>query len=173
MSQINVNTIASTSGTTLFDGVSVDQWRLHTNFSTNTATVTGWERPDDGYNAYVNGWTESSGIFSPSVTGLYQIHVFFMSQALQAGDGSHGLQLQISTDSGGNYDAAAIGYNGEANGAVNNGASFMYNANVTSSNLSTFRLKLITSSMASGTFIQGNQDQNWTAITLTKVAPAQ
>ena len=56
-------TIGSSGDVTISETV-IDSWRLTANFTTNAATITGWERPDDGFHAYINGLTESSGVFS-------------------------------------------------------------------------------------------------------------
>ena len=54
---------------------SVDFWRLSANYTSSGTDITGWERPDDGYNASVNGLTVSSGVFTFTKTGLYNFYV--------------------------------------------------------------------------------------------------
>ena len=68
-STLKVNEIQNRDGTrTILDNTPcVDLWRLSADFTTNGATITGWERPDDGYNAFINGLTESSGVFTFTV----------------------------------------------------------------------------------------------------------
>ena len=54
----------------------LDQWRLNTNFTSNSATInSGWERPDHtGHGRIGTGMTESSGIFSFPSTGIWLVH---------------------------------------------------------------------------------------------------
>ena len=69
MSKILVNELAHTNDTTALtvdtagdltmSQASVDFWRLTANDSSSGTDITAWERPDDGYNGYVNGLTVS------------------------------------------------------------------------------------------------------------------
>jgi len=169
---IKVDQIQDTAGTVLMDNEpSIDMWRLTANFSTNSAIITGWERPDDGYQATVNGFTESSGVFTFTKTGLYQISFNFNSQNASASDSSFGVNGEISTDGGSSFDSAAIAYSGDTDIGSNNSAGFVIHVNVT--NPSNTQLRFKTNSMASGTFISGDTDQNYTHFSSIKVAPAQ
>ena len=150
----------------------IDQWRLSANFGTNDSVInTGWERPDDGYNASVNGLTESSGVFTFTKTGLYKIDMSVQGQNTTSGDGSFGVAAYVSVNSGGAYDQIAVAYNGDTDTGANNGASFQFMVNVT--DISTFRIKFIADSLASGTHISGNTDVNYTCFSSIKLAPAQ
>lgn len=179
-SVIKVDTIQSSGGTTgltidsggdvTVSEMSCDQWRLTANFDTTNTTLTGWERPDDSYSSYINGLSESSGVFTFSKTGLYMVYCHFMAQAV-SNDGSMGLELRVSTDSGSTYDAAALSYVGDTDTGNNNGTAFHYLLNVTDA--STFRVLLETKSLTTGSFILGNTTANLTAITFVKLAPAQ
>jgi len=170
-SVLKVDAIQNTSGTTLMDAdLSIDIWRLTANFSTNSATITGWERPDDGYQATVNGLTESSGVFTFTKTGLYQVSLNFNSQNT-SNDGSMGINGQVSTNGGSSFDNAAIAYNGDTDTGANNSAGFVFHVNVTDP--SNTQIKFVTNSLASGSFISGDTDQNWTHFSSVKVAPAQ
>ena len=172
MSTLKVNTIQDTSGSTILDSdPSVDLWRLTANFSTNAATITGWERADDAYQASVNGLTESSGVFTFTKTGLYQVNFFFNSQNASTADGAHGVIGYVSTNGGSSYDDAGVAYNGDIDTGINNSAGFLFHVNVT--NASNTKLKFDTSSLASGTFISGDTNQNYTAFSCIKIAPAQ
>ena len=171
-SDLNVDTIKNTSGTTLMDAdLSIDIWRLTANFSTNAATITGWERPDDGYQATVNGLSESSGVFTFTKTGLYQISFNFTAQNGSSTDGSMGVIAYVSTNGGSSYDDAALAYSGDVDQGTNNSAGFVFHVNVT--NASNTKIKFDTSSLASGTFIGGDTNQNYTHFSSIKVAPAQ
>jgi len=160
-----------TAGDVTMSQASVDFWRLTANFSTDAADITGWERPDDGYNAYINGLSESSGVFTFTKTGLYKFDFVVQAQNASGGDGSFGVVGYVSTNSGSSYDQAALAYNGEIDTGTNNGASFQMLINVT--DIGTFRVKFQASSLSSGTFISGNTDYNFTHFSCIKLAPAQ
>lgn len=151
---------------------SVDFWRMNAHDSSSGTDITAWERPDDGYYASVNGLTVSSGVFSFTKTGLYKFDVCVLAQNVSSADTSFGVTARVSTNSGGAYDLAATAYNGSADsGDGNNGASMQFMVNVTDT--STFRVKFITDSLASGTYIAGDTDQNMTCFSCIKLAPAQ
>ena len=181
MSKILVNELAHTNDTTALtvdtagdltmSQASVDFWRLTANDSSSGTDITAWERPDDGYNGYVNGLTVSSGIFSFTKTGLYKFDVVVQGQNTTTADGSFGVTGRVSTNSGGAYDIAAVAYNGDTDTGGNNGASMQFMVNVTDT--STFRVKFITDSLASGTHISGSSTQNYTCFSCIKLAPAQ
>jgi len=151
---------------------SVDFWRMSAHDSSSGTTITAWERPDDGYNGYINGLSVSSGVFSFTKTGLYKFDVCVQAQNVSSADTSFGVTSRVSTNSGGAYDIAAVCYNGSADsGDGNNGASMQFMVNVT--DISTFRVKFITDSLSSGTYISGESTQNWTCFSCIKLAPAQ
>ena len=140
------------------------------NFSTSGVTLTGWERPDDGVGSYINGLTESSGVFTFTKTGLYKVDCHFMAQGGSV-DGSMGVSLEVSTDSGSSYSLVSYSYVGDTDTGNNNGSAFMYLLNVT--NTSTFRVRFKTLSLASGSYILGATSNNVTAAYFVKLAPAQ
>ena len=150
---------------------SVDFWRLSANYTSSGTDITGWERPDDGYNASVNGLTVSSGVFTFTKTGLYKFDVVVQGQNETTADGSFGVTGRVSTNSGGAYDIAGVAYNGDTDTGANNGASFQFMVNVT--DISTFRVKFMADSLASGTHISGSSTQNYTCFSSIKLAPAQ
>ena len=151
---------------------SVDFWRLNAHDSSSGTDITAWERPDDSYYASVNGLTVSSGVFSFTKTGLYKFDVVVQGQNVSSADSSFGVTARVSTNSGGAYDIAAVAYNGSADaGDGNNGASMQFMVNVTDT--STFRVKFMTDSLSSGTYISGDTDQNYTCFSCIKLAPAQ
>jgi hypothetical protein len=169
---IKVDQIQDTAGTVLMDNEPVvDLWRLTAAFGTNAVPLTGWERPDDGYGAYINGLTESSGTFTFSKTGLYQVTCRFHAQNTSSSDNSFGLVMQVSTDGGSTYDWTSIGYCGETVAGTNNGSTLVAHLNVT--DISAFKLQLITNSMSAGTLIAGSTTYNYTSVAFLKLAPAQ
>jgi len=178
---LKVDSIQNAAGTTAItinnsgeiteSQASVDFWRLSANDSSSGTDITAWERPDDGYNGYVNGLSVSSGVFSFTKTGLYKFDVVVQGQNTTTADGSFGVTGRVSTNSGGAYDIAAVAYNGDTDTGGNNGASMQFMVNVTDT--STFRVKFITDSLASGTHISGSSTQNYTCFSCIKLAPAQ
>lgn len=158
------------SGDVTISQASVDFWRLTANFASN-ATITGWARPDDGFNASINGVTESSGVFTFTKTGLYLINVAVWGQNSTTADGSFGAQLKVSNNNGSSYDALAVTYSGDSDTGSNNGSSMQGLINVT--NISTFKFLIEATSLASGTTIRGATDQNYTHFSSIKLAPAQ
>ena len=171
-SVLKVDAIQNTSGDSLMDAdLSIDIWRLTANFSTNAATITGWERPDDGYQATINGLSESSGVFTFTKTGLYQISMSFNANNASGADGSMGVIAYVSTNGGSSYDDAALAYSGDVDQGTNNSAGFVFHVNVT--NASNTKIKFDTNSLASGSVISGDTNQNFTHFSSIKVAPAQ
>jgi hypothetical protein len=160
-----------TAGDVTMSQASVDFWRLTAHFSTDAADITGWERPDDGYNAYINGLSESSGVFTFTKTGLYKFDFVVQAQNGTSGDGSFGVVGFVSTNSGSGYDQASLAYCGETVAGTNNGASFQMMVNVT--DIATFRVKFQSTSLSSGTFISGHSDYNFTCFSCIKLASAQ
>ena len=181
MSKILVNELAHTNNTTAItvsssgdlrmSQASVDLWRLAANFTTSGADITGWERPDDGYNAAVNGLTESSGIFTFTKTGLYKIDMSVLAQNASGGDSSFGVIAFVSSNSGGAWDQAALTYSGDTDTGSNNSSNLQFVVNVT--DISTYRIKFLADSLSTGTYISGVSTYNSTCFSCIKFAPAQ
>ena len=78
MSTLRVNTIQEADGTAFPfpQGLGVaDQWRMTSNFTSNSSFITSnWERVDtNGFGQLGSGMTESSGVFTFPSTGIYRI----------------------------------------------------------------------------------------------------
>ena len=178
-STLKVNTIQNAAGNTnFFDGSpSFDLWRLTANFSTNNATLTGWERPDTpaGIITNLNGLSETSsnsGIFTFPSTGIYHITIHVNGVQSSGADTSMGASIMISTNSGGSFDRATLIYAaGDTDAGSNNGSSGTAFFAVT--NTSTFQLKFVSESLSSGSFLGGNTGYNYTTFTSIKLAPIQ
>src|SRR5210317_660466 len=166
-----VNSSLSVNGTSISLGASgtisagiteADGFRLTADFSTNSATVTGFERIDDAtFSKIGTGMTESSGVFTFPTTGLYMVTANCTFQT-NSPDLFSAVIGQVSTDSGSNYDnvfRAIFGYEGP-NTSFNTNSQSSY-VNVT--NASTFRMKFTTDSFGSGTNINGNTNENFSA----------
>ncbi len=148
--------------------IELDQFRLASNFATNTATITGFERVDDAtFSKLGTGMSESSGVFTFPSTGLW---VVFGCFDLSSGSSDTvGYQAEVSSDSGSSYDSVAIAYSGHGSG---NGSGVTLSVvNVT--NASNFRFQTKTISLASGSSVQGNTDETRSSLLFIRIADAQ
>ena len=161
-------TIDSSGRVTMPNTVQIDNWRLTANFTTNSATVTGWEQPDNATSATVGAsMSESSGIFTFPNTGLWKVTGCIMT-SLVSGDISGGVFYQVSSDSGSNYDIIAGSF--EARDATQVSYNQML-INVTDA--STFRFKLVTNSITSGGNVTGATDKNYTNLMFERITDSQ
>ena len=151
----------------------IDMWRLTTNFDTNAATITGWERPDDASSGRIGtGMTESSGVFTFPSTGVYLVTTHFRVAKLGAGDATLGYLIAVSTDGGSSNDTVATGYEGDqSSSTVNQNASIQALVNVT--NASNFQVFFQTTSMANSSRINGNSNENQSIVTFERKGPSQ
>jgi hypothetical protein len=151
----------------------LDQWRLNTTFTSHGATInTGWERPDDATHGRIGtGMTESSGIFTFPSTGLWMVTV--CARMYVAGsDGTVGVALKVSSDGGSSTDTVGSAYEGDtSSNDLNAQATCIALINVT--NISNFQFSLLTISVASGSGIVGDTDENATHITFERKGPSQ
>jgi hypothetical protein len=149
--------------------VVVDQYRLTASFTTDSATVTGWEQNDDSsFSNLGTSMTEASGIFTFPSAGLYLIF-YFGNGTNGSGDNTMSVQTQISTDSGSTYDLVA----GAISGSAGQNYSVSSEAIVNVTDASTFRCRFFTNSMASGTAVYGDTNYNRTAVTFIRLADSQ
>lgn len=147
--------------------VQIDIWRLAATQSTN-ADLTGWERPDHATSGYAGtGMTESSGVFTFPNTGLWKVSGCFLITAA-SGDTSAGLVTQVSTDSGSSFATTGGCFESQHQ---NTSAAFQTMINVT--NASTFRFKLVTSGLDSGSSIGGNTDRDYSTLIFERITDAQ
>ena len=177
-SVIRVDNIQNSSGTaalsidssgrvTMANTVEIDIWRLHTSFTTN-ADITGWERPDHATSGYAGtGMTESSGVFTFPSTGLWKVSGCFLITAV-SGDTSAGLVTQVSTDSGSSFATTGGCFESQHQ---NTSAAFQTMINVT--NASTFRFKLVTSGLDSGSSIGGNTSRDYSTLIFERITDSQ
>ena len=138
--------------------------------SGNTGTVlTNWEEVDTEYSAIGSVWSQSSGIFSTTTTGIY----LCMFQQILTGSVSSGdafdPNVQISTDSGSNYTTRAHGWAYATNSQVDAaGNQFMFDV----TDASTFRLRMRqsdTNDTAPQSTIEGSTSENATHIMLIRL----
>ena len=147
----------------------LEQWRLTTSEASNDAVVDNWELSDDASSSRINaGMTQSSGVFTFPSTGLWLVTV--QAAIYIDSDGSAGVFLQVSSDSGSNYDHVGLIYEGSDSAANQSGAM---SALVNVTNASVFRFQLKTSSLSSGSNITGESNYNRTVITFERKGPSQ
>jgi|TARA_A100001035_G_scaffold75186_1_gene57756 hypothetical protein len=76
--------------------------------SGSTGTVlTNWEESDTDYQSIGSNWSQSSGIFSCSATGIYLCTFSMVIGAHTGSEDMYDPNVQISTDSGSNYNTRA------------------------------------------------------------------
>ena len=161
-------TIDSSGRVTMANTTQIDMWRLTANFSTNSATVTGWEQPDDTYSAVAGtSMSESSGVFTFPNTGLWRIGMAIQF-SLVSGDTSAGVNLDISTNSGSSYDGSAASF--ESYGSSGSGFN---HALVNVTDASTFRVKLTTSGLNTSSVLVGSSTKNQTTLMFERITDAQ
>jgi len=170
-------TVAATSYTgdgsslTGVNAISVaQQFRLASNQagSSSAGTVlTNWEESDTDYQRIGSGaWSQSSGVFSCSVTGIYLCQWTLVVSDTSTGD-AYDPNIQISTDSGSNWDIRSRSWAHVASSSGVNRDSPQNQFIFDVSNTSTFRLRYRQSNdndLASGTTIAGSSSENLTNI---------
>jgi len=138
--------------------------------SGSTGTVlTNWEEVDTEYSAIGSVWSQSSGVFSASTTGIY----LCMFQEILTGSVSTGdafdPNVQISTNSGGAYTTRAHGWAFATNGQVDAaGNQFMFDV----TNTGTFRLRMRESDsndVSGSSTIEGSTNENATHICFVRL----
>ena len=183
-SVIKVDNIQSSGGTAALsidssgqvsmpNTVEIDAWRLTSNFTTDAATISGWERTDDATFAYAGtGMTESSGVFTFPKTGLYkvtpQVEIITSSS-----DTVVNVYVYVSSDSGSNYDLRGLLEVRGTNSDPNGGSAMTRCILVNVTNASTFRFRLETESLGSGSNIAGNTDYDRTSIMFERITDSQ
>ena len=147
------------------------QFRLAANESGSSSAgtvLTNWQNTMTTYEAIGSNWSQSSGIFSCSATGIYLCMWTLVVSDTSTGD-AYDPNIQISTDSGSNYTTRsrswahiqASGSSGTNRDSPQN--QFMFDV----TNTSTFRLRFRQSQandLASGTTIAGSTSENLTNI---------
>ena len=134
--------------------------------SASTGTVlTNWEESDTDYQRVgSSAWSQSSGIFSCSATGIYLCQWTFVVSTSTGGD-AYDPNIQISTDSGSNYNTRSRSWAHIAAGEPRDSPQNQFIFDV--ANTSTFRLRYRESQsndMATGTTIAGSSSENLTNI---------
>ena len=134
--------------------------------SSSAGTVlTNWEEVDTDYQAIGSNWSQSSGVFSCSATGIYVCFWSLVVYNTNTGD-AYDPNIQISTNSGSNYTTRSRAWAQVSTGTVDRAHvqnQFLFDV----SNTSTFRLRYRQSEdndLASGTGIGGGSAETQTNI---------
>ena len=131
----------------------------------NGTVLTNWQDTMTTYTAIGSNWSQSSGIFSCSATGIYLCHWCFVVSDTSTGD-AFDPNIQISTNSGGAYTTRSRSWAHIQNTSTPRDSpanSFMFDV----TNTSTFRLRFrqsATNNIATGTTIAGSTSENLTNI---------
>ena len=135
--------------------------------SSSAGTVlTNWEEVDTDYQAIGSNWSQSSGVFSCSATGIYVCFWSLVVNATNTGD-AYDPNIQISTDSGSSYNTRSRAWAQVDNANAINRAHVQNQFLFDVSNTSTFRLRYRqsqTNDIASGTTIGGGTNDTFTNI---------
>jgi len=155
------------------EGISVaQQFRLagdQSGSASNGAILTNWEENDTDYQGIGSAWSQSSGVFSTTSTGIYLCHWTIVTYGSSSGD-AYDPNIQISTDSGSNYSVRSQVWNHSDSTSQNrsSGNTLIFDV----PNASNFRLRFReseTNDIASGTTIKGANDKNYTQITFVRL----
>ena len=144
-SNTRVITLPDTGNITVPDtnGITVaQQFRLLADQSGSASAgtvLTNWEESDTDYQRVgSSAWSQSSGIFSCSATGIYLCQWTFVVSTSSGGD-AYDPNIQISTDSGSNYNTRSRSWAHIAAGEPRDSPQNQFIFDV--ANTSTFRLR--------------------------------
>ena len=138
--------------------------------SGSTETVlTNWGENNTDYQAIGSAWSQSSGIFSCSSTGIY-LCTFQMVILGASGNDAYDPSVDISTDSGSNYNtrATAWEYVSTSDTGASCGTTFMFDV----ATAGTFRLKFKQSDandVGTTSTIKGDASQSETNIVFVRL----
>ena len=131
------------SGNLSFGGSGItvaQQFRLAADQSGSASTgtvLTNWQATMTTYEAIGSAWSQSSGVFSCSATGIYLCQWTFVVSTSSGGD-AYDPNIQISTDSGSNYNTRSRSWAHIAAGEPRDSPQNQFIFDV--ANTSTFRL---------------------------------
>tara|TARA_B100001939_G_scaffold311391_1_gene293910 strand:+ start:995 stop:1558 length:564 start_codon:yes stop_codon:yes gene_type:complete len=161
------DTVKVASGVTNNVGIGMaDQWRLTSDVTSDGDITSNLERVDTtGFGQLGTGMTESSGIFTFPSTGIY----FVMVNAGFRGnsENSMDLALRVTTDNS-SYNTIALARDGQRNGTDTNAAASCSTL-IDVTDTSNVKVKFQSNSIASGSKIVGNTDQNITSFLFVRL----
>ena len=166
---LSSTTLTVTDGTPF---ISAQQFRLAANQagSGSAGTVfTNFEEADTDYQAIGSAWSQSSGVFSCSVTGVYMCSWTVVING--SADDRYDPSVEISVNSGGAYSTRSLAWgHSEPTHPLDNtlGNTFLFDV----SNASAFRLQFkqsTTNDINGSTTIVGNTGYSATQITFIRI----
>ena len=163
-SSIPVANLDSAVGITM-----ADQFRLTTDLTGSANPITSnLARVDEAtFSGIGTGMSESSGIFTFPSTGIYLIHYSIVVYISSTSDYCRGF-IQVSNDSGVNYDAAAVAYASAASTGTpfNSGSTqFIFDVTDTTTHKVCFRILQANASNE----VRGLSTQNATFMTFIRL----
>ena len=140
-----------------------DMYRLTTNVTSDTGTVTNWERVDDAsYGKIGTGITESSGLFSFPATGIYAVRCMAMINPTDDNDSVLWNSFVTNGDDSSNDLVAETVASDPSSTAC---SEFFVDVTSTSG----VKVKFGVGSLSGGGFISGNTSANNTAVTFVRL----
>ena len=148
-----------------------DQWRLSENETIASAgeVVTDWERPTEtGTGTYITGMSHSSGVFTFPKSGIYRVQftcTFYHSDNKRY----VGIQMYISTNSGGSFSEIAKNYTSiyeNDSNAYATGTTTMY---LDIQDASTYRVRFACNAQNDVT-LYGANDETRTTVLFERIA---
>ena len=170
-------TIDGGTGIILHNGVEIasdkmyEQWRLSENETIASAgeVVTDWERPTEtGTGTYITGMSHSSGVFTFPKSGIYRVQftcTFYHSDNKRY----VGIQMYISTNSGGSFSEIAKNYTSiyeNDSNAYATGTTTMY---LDIQDASTYRVRFACNAQNDVT-LYGANDETRTTVLFERIA---
>ena len=144
-----------------------DQWRMNSGYSYNSGTLEhNWERNDTDFTLIGSGMSESSGIWTFPVTGIYQVNIHFGMYKANANVRYMGGYIYTTTDNA-NFNARADGYGSvtsSANSYTNLDLSLIFDVTDTS----THKVRFNADAEVSVTY-DGHSSRNRTFATFIKL----
>jgi len=155
------------------EGISVaQQFRLagdQSGSGSGGTVFTNWEQSDTDYQAISSAWSQSSGVFSTTATGIYLCNWTVVLTSASSGD-AFDPNVEISTDSGSSYSIRSRAWGHIDSGIANTNVSTSFIFDV--SNTSTFRLRFKQSQdndIGTTSTIKGGTNENYTQINFIRL----
>ena len=148
-----------------------DMFRLTADFSnTNNIISSNLERVDDAtFSKIGTGMSLSSGVFTFPTTGLYIVKNFAFLQSNN--NVNIALQIQVSSNSGSDYDLVSHMYGGGSFSGELNTTSYQ-EAFVNVTNASNFRVKFVTVGFSNAS-VKGDTDANESVFAFIRLGDSQ
>ena len=163
--------IISHNGVEIASDKMYDQWRLSENETIASAgeVVTDWQRPTEtGTGTYITGMSHSSGAFTFPKSGIYRVQftcTFYHSDNKRY----VGIQMYISTNSGGSFSEIAKNYTSiyeNDSNAYATGTTTMY---LDIQDASTYRVRFACNAQNDVT-LYGANDETRTTVLFERIA---